>query len=91
MFSAVALSANGLAGYMLCFISTPCDSFLCGIHIDRKLDQLRKQSILYAEVALRRYDSLGQNMCETINPQIARVITLPSVIALKYIFIMEML
>lgn len=91
VLSTVALSASGLTGHMLWFFSTKCDSFLYGIPIDRKLDQLRNQSVSYAEVALRRYDSLGQNMCKAINPQNARLIILPSVIALKYAFIMEML
>lgn len=91
MPSTVALSANGLTGHMLWFFSAPPDSFLCRIPIDRKLDQLRNQSVSYAEVVLRRYDSLGQNMCKAINLQNARLIILPSVIAVKYAFIMEML
>lgn len=90
-FPTVALSTNRLTGHMLWGFFTACDFFLYGNPIDRKLDLLRNQSVSYAEVALRRYDSLGQNMCKAINPQNARLIILPCVIALKYSFIMEML
>lgn len=69
----------------------PHDSFLCGAPMHRKLDQLRNLSVSHPEVVLRRYDSVGQNMHKAINPQNTKLIILPTVIALKYASIMEVL
>lgn len=70
--------------------STPRDSFLCGAPVHTKLDQLRNQPVSYPEAVLRRCDSLEQNMSKAINPQNTKLIILPTVIALKYAYIMEL-
>lgn len=70
--------------------STPHGSFLCGVPIYRKLDQLRNQSVFYPKLVLSTYDSLGQNLLQVINIQNTKLIILPSVTALKYAFRMEM-